>query len=166
MATADLWAIIERVNAEAEGDLDASVLVFRRELEALSNSELSTVVTAFSDAMQRAYDWSLWAAAYVIHGGCGDDAFWDFRAGLVALGRDVYEAALKDADSLAAVEDIEDRTIFEGFQYVPTEVLEARGLSASGTHSAGTPSGEDWDENDHAALERRLPKLARRFDWH
>jgi len=49
----------------------------------------------------------LWAAAYVIHGGCGDDCFDYFRAGLIALGRDVFLVALADPDSLATV-DVED----------------------------------------------------------
>ena len=43
----------------------------------------------------------LWAAAFVIEGGCSDDAFMDFRAGLIALGKKIYLNALADPDSLA-----------------------------------------------------------------
>jgi hypothetical protein len=33
----------------------------------------------------------VWAAAYLIGGGCSGDAFIDFRAGVIAQGRDWYE---------------------------------------------------------------------------
>ena len=34
------------------------------------------------------YRWDMWAAAYLIGGGCSDDGFIDFRAGLIAQGLD------------------------------------------------------------------------------
>ena len=52
---------------------------------------------------ERAYTWELWGAAYVIDDGCSDDCFRDFRAYLISLGREPYEAALKSPDSLAPV---------------------------------------------------------------
>ncbi|MEU1251459.1 DUF4240 domain-containing protein [Micromonospora arida] len=38
--------------------------------------------------------WDVWAAAYLIGGGCSDDSFIDFRAGVIALGREWYERVL------------------------------------------------------------------------
>lgn len=34
------------------------------------------------------YRRDLWAAAYIIGGGCSDDSFIDFRAGLIAQGHE------------------------------------------------------------------------------
>jgi len=161
-----LWAIVDRVRAVADGELEASVAAFRAELQLLDDPALLEVEAAFRGAMQRAYHYDLWAAAYLIHGGCGDDAFWDFRAGVIALGQEVFEAALANPDVLAVIEDIEDRTLFEGFQYVPRKLAEARGLTPAGSgHSSGTPGGTPWDDEDVAALKARLPRLAARFDW-
>jgi hypothetical protein len=161
-----LWQIIDRVRAVAGGELTASVDAFRIELEALDDQALLEVDAGFSRAMQRAYDHDLWAAAYLIHGGCGDDAFWDFRAGLIALGREVFDAALANPDLLADIEDIEDRTLFEGFQYVPGKLVEQRGLTRmGGGHSSGSPSGTRWNEDDTAALQKRFPRLTARFSW-
>lgn len=161
-----LWAIVDRVRAVAGGELEVYVAAFRAELELLDDPALLEVEAAFRGAMQRAYHYDLWAAAYLIHGGCGDDGFWDFRAGVIALGREVFESALANPDVLAAIEDIEDRTLFEGFQYVPRERAEARGLSPSGAgHSPGTPGGTRWNDDDVAALKARFPRLAARFDW-
>jgi len=158
-----LWDIIDHVREVSGGDLVRACSAFRQLLDELDDTSLIRAVSEFRDAMRRAYDYNLWGAAYLIHGGCGDDAFWDFRAGVIALGRNVYESALADPDSLSEITDIEERTLFEGFQYVPTKVLEDRGLSiADPGHNAGPPKGENW--SDEAELERRYPRLAARFN--
>lgn len=46
----------------------------------------------------RAYRWDLWALAYLLQGGCSDDAFADFRGWLILQGRDVFEATIADPD--------------------------------------------------------------------
>jgi hypothetical protein len=158
-----LWRVIDRVRAKAKGDLAASCDAFRAELEALSDRDLRAAEAAFSAAMQRAYDYRLWHAAYIIHGGCGDDTFWDFRAGLVALGKKVYDAALKNPDSLVSVDDLQDLTLFEGFQYIPGELLEGRGLAkAGGGHSEGKPTGTRFGDGDDVHR-TAFPKLFAKF---
>lgn len=47
------------------------------------------------------YRWDLWAAAYLIGGGCSDDAFIDFRARIIAQGRDWHEKVTASPDNLA-----------------------------------------------------------------
>ncbi|MFQ1699372.1 DUF4240 domain-containing protein [Loktanella agnita] len=47
----------------------------------------------------RAYRWDIWALAYLLQGGCSDDAFEDFRGWLIWQGRKVFEGALADPDS-------------------------------------------------------------------
>lgn len=47
------------------------------------------------------YRWDVWAAAYLIGGGCSDDSFMDFRAGLIGLGREWYARAAACPDVLA-----------------------------------------------------------------
>ncbi len=48
-----------------------------------------------------AYAWPVWGAAYLVEGGCSDDAFMDFRDGLVLAGRATFERTLADPDTLA-----------------------------------------------------------------
>jgi hypothetical protein len=43
----------------------------------------------------------LWAAAYVLMGGCGDDSFSDFRGWLLLQGRDAVDAVIADPQVLA-----------------------------------------------------------------
>ena len=72
---------------------------------------------------------------------CSDDGFIDFRAWLIAQGREVYLAALKDPDSLADVEPY-GNCCFESLSYV-------------GDATYRQLTGEDVNENaDPAAKEK------------
>lgn len=93
------WQLIEQ--ADTPGALHEL-------LGALPEPDLVAFERLHDEAVDRAYDWGVWGAAYVINGGCGDDTFMDFRAYLVSLGRAIYEAALADPDSLAEVEISDD----------------------------------------------------------
>jgi len=50
--------------------------------------------------MQRAFRWDLWGVASLVHGDSGHDVFLGFRAWLVSLGKERFEQALKDPDTL------------------------------------------------------------------
>lgn len=90
-------------------------------------------VRAFADQFAARMDEShsqpeegLWAVAFDIGGGCSDDAFDDFRAWLISMGREVYEAAVRDPETVYAVaerEGLGEDVFFEEFQYVPSQVL-------------------------------------------
>jgi len=160
---AAFWSLIARVETKSRGKLSAACAAFRAELEALDDGSLVAAEAIFHDVMRKLHDWDVWQAAEVLHGGCSDDGFWDFRAGIIALGRDVYERTLRDPDSLAAIEDIANRTLFEGFQYVPGRVLEARHLRSKGLgHHNKKPTGVAIQDDDD--LPARYPKLTERFD--
>ncbi len=158
----EFWAVVERVRKKSGGELSGAIDSFKAELRALDDASLLKAAQHFAKAMQRAHRWDLWGAAYVIHGGCSDDAFWDFRAGLIALGRTRYEKALSKPDSLAAISDIESRTLFEGFQYCPSQVIDEREIVAEpARHHTGKPAGRRWKEDEELAA--RFPKLWKRF---
>jgi len=80
------------------------------------------------------YRWDVPAAAYLIGGGCSDDGFIDFRAGLTAQGRDWYEKLAASPDSLA------DHPAMVG-------------------GGIGAETGEDFDFDDAEQVHRRLPRL-------
>ncbi|RYD33126.1 MAG: DUF4240 domain-containing protein, partial [Verrucomicrobiaceae bacterium] len=97
-------------------------------------------------------------AAYVMEGGCSDDAFSDFRATLISQGQEIYERALADPDSLADVDYGEDEPCYEGFQYIAREVAEEKsaGVSESSVPHPADPAGQEWDEDDLPSLYPRL----------
>ena len=70
--------------------------------------------------MRESYHYNLWDAAHLIVQGCSDDWFEYFRAWLISMGREVYEQALQNPDSLAEPSrrpDIES-VFFEEMLYV------------------------------------------------
>lgn len=157
------WQIIDAVHDESAGDMDQKCDLLKGRLMDLTESDLRDFIRHFDAAESRAYAWPLWGAAYVMHGGCSDDAFSDFRATLISHGRKVFEAALDDPESLIHLnyEDEED-ICYEGFQYVMNDVAEARlgEIPQRETPFASEPSGEEWDEESVYDL---YPKLAARY---
>ena len=113
----------------------------------------------------QAYSWDLWGAAYLIDGGCSDDGFMDFRYGLMARGRQVFEAALLDPDTLAQVTDDESD---EG--YIPNEdmayvadraylALTGEALPQIETTYPEDPTGDEWDFDDEELCRTKFPAL-------
>ena len=92
-----------------------------------------------------AYQYGLWTAASVMErGGCTDDGFTDFRGWLIAQGRDVYMAALKDPDSLADVPVYGD-CCFETICYVGSYAYEE--LTGRNTYEDFDPAvSRAWSE--------------------
>jgi hypothetical protein len=63
--------------------------------------EIVAAQQALWDLMADSCTKPLWAAAYVINGGCSDDGFAYFRGWLIAQGREVFERMVADPDALA-----------------------------------------------------------------
>jgi hypothetical protein len=115
----------------------------------------------------------LWGAAYLINGGASDDAFYYFRCWLVGMGKEVYEAALADPDSLADV--VTDDGFYElSLSGAMREAWQAKtGKSEDAYYRAldKLPSllpgpvdeGEDWDFDDHDEMRAHFPRLARTY---
>jgi hypothetical protein len=116
--------------------------------------------------MARAYTWDLWAAAYVINGGCSDDGFEYFRAWLISRGSDTFEKALADPDSLASLRGLEpDECELESLLYVAAEAYEEAAeseLPESKVKRPSKPAGKRWSEEGDD-LAKRVPKLWKKF---
>lgn len=71
-----------------------------------------------------AYRTGLWAAAYLMRGGCSDDGFDYFRGWLLAQGRAVWEGAVAAPDSLAdlGLDPDEDEIECEDFLSVASDL--------------------------------------------
>lgn len=115
----------------------------------------------FSERIIAAYHWDLWAALAIIEGAAGDDAFEHFRAELILYGREVFEAAQGDADSLADLATLPWG--MEGLIYVPARVYAAKTGQEFPYEDEGDvpphpdkPAGVPWEEED---LPTRLPRL-------
>src|SRR5262245_50822814 len=115
------WRIVDEV-AKSGNDPDDHLQALRQSLSGLSLDEIIAFEIKFRRLLNNAYTWDLWGAAYVIHSGCSDDGFEYFRRWLVSRGREAYEAAISNADSLADLDLLptgpDGCWEFEDFYYV------------------------------------------------
>lgn len=99
------WALIHQAKASCAHDMEAMEAFILKRLVTLgpeSARNFHHILHAYSSL---AYQYGLWDAAGIIKGyGCSDDGFIDFRAWLIAQGKEVYLAALRDPDTLAEIE--------------------------------------------------------------
>ncbi len=114
--------------ADVEASRERQAARLKRLLKPLSTSQLIAFERRFRMFHKAAYHWDLWAAAYWFQSGCSDDGFHYFRYWLLSMGREVYEAALENSDSLADVfSDLDEADVeFEDFGYVCDHVYKAR----------------------------------------
>lgn len=94
------WDIIETARASAGQDSPFHESLTDH-LATLGEQDIVEYRECFEKTHEVLYRYDLWAVAYLIGAGCPDDGFIDFRAGLIAQGRDWYQKAAASPDSLA-----------------------------------------------------------------
>ncbi len=170
-----------------EDDITDPVALALYELLAqLPAAEIAGFDNTFEDVRARAGQATLANAAVLIeHGFLGDDSFDDFRAGLVALGRNTYEAAVASPDSLAGhplVREIaaandprwlgrEDMLFVASHAYAAVTGEDeitfydyAEGMRDPEAASADDGDEErEWSITDEHEARRRLPHLSEMF---
>ena len=112
------WEVVQNAHDQSNGDMERKCEVIEAVVSSLSKRDAIAFSRSFDLMMDRAYSWMLWGAAEVIFNGpCSDDTFFDFRASLISRGRQVYESALSDPDSMADENFAKEDWFYEGYQY-------------------------------------------------
>ena len=167
MTEESFWEIIAKAQREV-GDLDKYADAEGMEgvqatLETLSPEEILAFDKIVTAKYLKAFTWDLLGAAHILAGGgCGDDGFMDFRSELVFRGREVYEAALIEPDTLA---DIPGPPLgcIEGWLYLGSQAYESvtgDPLPEYEINHPREPVGTKWKESE---LPQRFPKLWAKF---
>ncbi|MEU7166884.1 DUF4240 domain-containing protein [Streptomyces morookaense] len=170
MDETEFWDLVDSARDAAEGDAEdqADVLVDR--LLQLDPDSVVDFARHFEARYNRAYLWDLWGAASVLLDGASDDAFDSFRCWLIGQGREIYEGAVHDPDSLAdLLEDFDDEVDGDGedLGYAADEAYEQ--LTGTELPDLGLPDppaepvGTAFDVEDDALLPERFPRLWDRF---
>ena len=146
-------------------------------LATLTEQDIVEYYEHFEKMRGALYRYDLWAAAYLIGGGCSDDGFIDFRAGLIAQGRDWYQKAAASPDSLAdhpavasAGHPHSGNPLFnEEVNYAASDAFQRvsgddhafwDSLEVRGPVDRLAVTGEEFDFYDHQEMRRRLPRLS------
>jgi hypothetical protein len=165
MTEAGFWGIVGGTT-DAEDQAGA--------LEAALAECSSEQILDFAQHLQRllavAYAWDLWDVAYLMKGGASDDSFLYFRGWLIGRGREVFESAVADPESLADRVAPDDWSSFEdeallyasekAFRRVTGDDWAYDADSRTAPCEAAEPSGERWEESE---ISHRFPTVAARF---
>ncbi|MBS2011171.1 MAG: DUF4240 domain-containing protein [Cyanobacteria bacterium SZAS TMP-1] len=154
------WYIIAS-SLEDGGGYDEQLISLKRILQGMTDDDLIAFQEMVDHMMAQAYRWGLWGAAYIMQGGISDEGFEAFRAGLIMKGKDIYEAAVVEPDSLADIDDVEE---CEDFLYLACEVYEERNSDGAiydrfREEGRAAPEGDSFDENDSRYMREQYPRL-------
>jgi len=167
------WKLIEAAHRQVADPTDAWA-VAARAVALLSARPHDEILAAHQDLwglMADSYRSPLWAAAYVINGGCSDDGFEYFRGWLIAQGREVYERIVPDPDTLADLPVIQAKAprtwpfecedtlhiALQAYRAATGEEVPPR------TFTIRYPELDpawDFDFDDRTEMTRRLPRLS------
>lgn len=171
------WHLIDRALEQSGDDTEAVAMRATDLLAAMPPEEIIAAHQLLWDQLAASYTAPLWAAAYLINGGCSDDLFDYFRGWLITQGRDTFEQALADPEFLAdhplvqaaaaESEDIECELALN-IAYDAYQRTTGKQLPQNACHiSYPALGGEFWfDFEDSDRLAHKLPRLAALYDQH
>lgn len=143
------WVLIDQAKNASGQDQKACAYWLTERLVAMGPEQALNFHSITHGYMELAYKYGLWNAAELIRkDGCYSDGFESFRAWLIAQGKDIYLAALKDPDSLADV-PIGGNCWFEALPYVGDMAYE---------RLTGGMAYDSVDSNAHQQLVAELRK--------
>lgn len=155
----EFWRLIEKSREFDQADWLTEGLA-QKGLEEVVDFEF-----IFQELMYASYQSRLWGAAYVLMGGCSDDAFDYFRGWLIGQGEEIYNKVMEDPEFLAEYIN-DDNLDDEGFPQ--NEELLSVGLDAYTLIKTGDI---EWDDEIHNELLEALDKKGLQpitdieFDW-
>ncbi|MEW2404295.1 DUF4240 domain-containing protein [Streptomyces sp. NPDC046862] len=170
MDETEFWELVDTTREAAEGDPEDQADLLVERLVQLDPDAVLDFARHFESRYNRAYQWDVWGAAWVLLDGAGDDVFDFFRCWLIGQGREVYEGAVHDPDSLAdLLDDFDEEVDGDGEElgYAADEAYEQ--LTGAVAPDLGIPSappepeGTPLDFENEAVLAERYPRLWERF---
>ena len=164
MTKDDFWSLIEKSKQlVGGGDCCEQAEIVQSLLGECNLVDIEDFDRIYDEMRMVSYDRQLWAAAYIINGGCSDDGFEYFRGWLISRGREVFEKAVDDPGSLVSEIPNEDEDLeCEDMLYVARNAYKAK----VGKEMPDRPAlewklkGDDWDEDKVDSLYPELSKVA------
>jgi hypothetical protein len=144
--------------------VDQQVGRLQTRLSELEPKEILSFDRRFQECVRDAFRQDLWAAAYIINGGCSDDGFDYFLGWLIAQGRLVVGAALADPPKAGRRVEPGEEVECQDIWGVAARAYEARTGKTDYYDIAPGVSrrlkGRAWDEDK---VEQMFPRLAKKF---
>ena len=156
------WTLVDEAKSRSTGQLDQRPAALEAVLSTLPLESIQTFQRRYEQLLIKANSWKLWAAAYIMNGGCSDDGFRYFRDWLISEGKALFERAIEEPDSLSSVPRREYFDL-ESFGYAALRAFEKKGggeLERDFRVEMAQPTGAEWQEGDLPTL---LPRLSAKY---
>ncbi|WP_433301915.1 DUF4240 domain-containing protein [Actinoplanes sp. CA-030573] len=172
MRTDDFWAVIGRATADRPASPGEVAKRAAADLATRDPEEIVAWARHLDKVMAASGTQDLWAAAYLINGGCSEEGFDSFRGWLIAHGREAVARSVKSPDSLADVPAVraaaENGAVFEAEEVLSIAEDAYRQATGSqmplGEKPVTRPDAADlWDFDNEEEMQRRLPRLSALF---
>jgi hypothetical protein len=169
----EFWNVVAEARDRAVDSSDAEEVAEQMLalLTAMPPERVAGLAQPLWDLRACSYGWQLWHAAYLINGGCSDDGFEYFRGWLLTQGREVFERAVADPDTLADLPVVQRVAADGGDLECESMYGVVWDAYAAVTGSMDLPAvtgrypqlGQGWDFEDADEVRQRLPRLAALF---
>jgi hypothetical protein len=173
MRTDDFWAVIDRATVDRPA---SPAEVAERAVADLASRDPEEIVAwgrHLDKVLAASGTEDLWAAAYLINGGCSEEGFDSFRGWLVAHGRAAVAGAVRSPDVLAEMPAVR-AAADTGAVFEAEEVLTIADRAYEKATGEPPPPVADrprtrpeaadlWDFDNEEEMHRRLPRLAALF---
>lgn len=148
------WNIIEKSLKSTRGQNEQEAYLIKN-LQTLSPEELIGFRLKTDKLLYDTYNSEMWCAAYIMNGGCSDDCFEYFRLWIISRGKDVYQKAQVNPDSLITeVVTGQNYYDFESFWYIALKAFEK---------NTGKELYDYIDYDNHKFNEGSYPNIE--FNW-
>ena len=172
------WTLVEATRLGGGDDCEQHTERLTAALRTLPPSEIRAFDTIRWQLLAESYRWDLWGVSSLLIGTDSEDGFEYFRGWLIGQGRAVFQAAVRDPDSLAehprvqAVAQYRPLSPFRGefmcesllyvayvaYDAVTGAQLELTDLELAQVPLVHDPAGEPYPE-DAAGWRRQYPRL-------
>jgi len=162
------WQLIQESLDKSNGELEDQHEAL---ISILSNYEAEDIIKfdkTFNKFYVESYTSDLWAAAYIVNGGCCDDDFDYFRSWLISRGKKVYEECINDPGGLVDVISVYEAgdVEFEDFLYIASDAYKLRtsrdDFYNKVIRTTCPKINLTWSE-DEKELEKMFPELVEKF---
>lgn len=169
----NFWELLARAKSKGE-DQEEQIEWLTSHLAKRTVHEIVAFDTHMHHILKASYTSHLWAAAYIIMGGCSDDSFDYFRGWLLYQGKETYEACIEDPERLIPVlenlseydvPNIEELSLYFGYTVYAEKTGDENDTYFTLYHVLSNEKFDDidiefgWNEDDEDGLKKMFPKL-------
>ncbi|WP_028973908.1 DUF4240 domain-containing protein [Spirochaeta cellobiosiphila] len=167
----EFWDLIQKSKLNFGDNLAGRVKYLKETLKEMPEADIFDFEECLRKKIIECDNFKVMAAAKIIDGYVSDDSYIYFRCWLIGKGKQIFDEAIIDPDSLSTAIGADELCDFEELLYIATQAFSEKVgkeedetfprnacISKGLDYDFGAPptKGDDWDEDD---LPTTYPKL-------